>query len=50
MLSIYDMQCLARLEDRWLDPDSDTIHHTDEDKEEYELQKGDAEWAERCLI
>lgn len=51
MISIYDMQCLARLEEQWLDPDHDTIQHVDEDRENYKLLKGDEEWAERvCSI
>ena len=33
MLSMYDMQCLSRLEDRWLDPDENTIPEDEEDNE-----------------
>ena len=33
MLSTYDMQCLSRLEDRWLDPDENTIPEDEEDNE-----------------
>ena len=36
MLSTYDMACLSRLEDRWLDPDYNTIPE-DEDEEDDEF-------------
>ena len=32
MLSIYDMQCLARLEDRWLDPNFVLTDDKDDDE------------------
>lgn len=38
MLSTYDMECLSRLEDRWLDPDWNTIP---EDEEDYEWEEAD---------
>lgn len=38
MLSAYDMACLSRLEDRWLDPDYNTIP---EDEEDYEWDEAD---------
>lgn len=47
MLSTYDMACLSRLEEQWLDPDHDTIPHMDEDRENYKLLKGDEEWHEK---
>lgn len=53
MLSTYDMQCLSRLEDRYLDPDYNTIP---EDEEDYDNdmwleadRKGEEEWANRYL-
>ena len=49
MLSTYDMECLSRLEERWLDPDYNAIPEDEEDRENYELLKGDAEWAERAV-
>lgn len=33
MLSTYDIECLSRLEDRWLDPDCNTIPEDEEDGE-----------------
>lgn len=48
MLSSYDMQCLSRLEERWLDPDANIIPEDEEDDEfEHGLLKGDAEWQEK---
>ena len=38
MLSTYDMECLSRLEDRWLDPDYNTIP---EDEDDYEWEEAD---------
>lgn len=49
MLSTYDMECLSRLEDRWLDPDYNAIPEDEEEWENYELLKGDSEWAERAV-
>ena len=52
MLSTYDMQCLSRLEYRYLDPDYDGT----EDEEESDMdwleadRKGEEEWAKRYLI
>ena len=50
MLSTYDMECLSRFEDRWLDPDYNTIP---EDEDDYEWEeadmKGEEEWAKRYL-
>lgn len=43
MLSTYDMQCLSRLEERWLDPDYNTIPEDEDDEFNHELLKGDAE-------
>lgn len=48
MLSSYDMQCLSRLEDRWLDPDANIIPEDEEDDEfEHGLLEGDAKWQEK---
>ena len=45
MLSAYDLACLSRLEDRWLDPDC-----VDEPKDdEAEWEEADRRYAERCL-
>lgn len=38
MLNAYDMECLSRLEDRWLDPDCNTIP---EDEEDHEWEEAD---------
>lgn len=46
MLNAYDMDCLSRFEERWLDPDNN-IREEEDDKLEIELLKGDAEWQER---
>ncbi len=48
MISIYDMACLSRFEERWLDPDSDN-RKDQEEKIEHEYERSDKEWAERCL-
>lgn len=51
MLSTYDMQCLSKLEDRWLDPDCNTIPE-DEDDNEFWLEadrRCEEKWAERYL-
>ena len=45
MLSAYDMECLSRLEELWLDPDYN-IRDEEDDRFEYELLKGDAQWQE----
>lgn len=49
MLSPYDMMCLSRLEDRWLDPDYNAIPEDEEDDEFWnEVDKEVEErWAER---
>lgn len=49
MLSTYDMQCLSRLEERWLDPDYNTIPEDEDEWENYQLLKGDTEWAEKAV-
>ena len=46
MLSSYDMICLSRLEDRWLDPDYNTIP---EDEDDYEWEEADRKGEERWL-
>ena len=46
MLSTYDMQCLSRLEDRWLDPDYNTIPEDEED-DELDWLRADDEVEER---
>lgn len=46
MLSTYDMQCLSRLEDRWLDPDYNAIP---EDEEDDEWEEADREYEERVF-
>ena len=51
MLSTYDMECLSRLEDRWLDPDYNTIPEDEDDYEWEEADReGEEEWAKRYLI
>ena len=48
MLSTYDMQCLSRLEDRWLDPDYNVIPEDEEDDEwENADREGEDEWVRR---
>lgn len=47
MLSMYDAQALARLEERYLDPDYDGSIWS-EDKDEAEFNRADEEYAERC--
>lgn len=51
MLSTYDMQCLGRLEDRWLDPDYNIIPEDEEDDEywDYADRRMEEKWAERTL-
>ena len=49
MLSTYDMQALARLEERWLDPDYETTTGWSEEKEEAMWDEADRRYAERCL-
>ena len=49
MLSTYDMECLSRLEERWLDPDYNASPEDEENWENYQLLNGDAEWAERAV-
>lgn len=51
MLSTYDMECLSRLEDRWLDPDWNTIPEDKEDDEFWDQvdKKVEERWAERYL-
>ena len=52
MLSNYDMQCLSRLEDRYLDPDYDGREDEDEFDNDMWLEadrKGEEEWANRYL-
>lgn len=46
MLSTYDMECLSRLEDRWLDPDCNTIP---EDEEDYEWEEADRAAEEKWI-
>lgn len=49
MLSTYGMQCLSRLEDRWLDPDDNTIPEDEEDNEFWDKIDRDNEdrWCEK---
>lgn len=49
MLSTYDMQCLSRLEDRYLDPDENTIPEDEEDDEFWNQIDKEVEerWADR---
>lgn len=50
MLSSYDMACLSRLEERWLDPDENAIPEDEEDDEAYWDKidrKVEEEWLER---
>ena len=49
MLSTYDMQCLSRLEDRWLDPDCNAIPEDEEDDEFWDQVDRDVEdrWFEK---
>lgn len=51
MLSSYDMACLSRLEDRWLDPDYNTIPEDEEDDEywDYADRRTEEKWIERIL-
>lgn len=44
----YNMEVLARLEERYLDPDYDTSSKS-EDKEEAMWEEADRRYAERCL-
>ena len=46
MLSAYDVECLSRLEDRWLDPDYNTIP---EDEEDYEWEEADRKAEEKWI-
>ena len=46
MLSTYDMECLSRLEDKYLDPDYNTIPE-DEDDDELDWLRADDEVEER---
>ena len=48
MLSIYDMQALTRLEERYLDPDYDPSGYS-EDKDEAEFEEADRRYAEKCV-
>ena len=48
MLSTYDLQMVARLEDRYLDPDYYTPGYSDE-KEEAMWEEADRRYAEKCL-
>ena len=49
MLSTYDMQCLSRLEDRYLDPDYNSIPEDEEDDEFWDQVDRDVEdrWFEK---
>ena len=49
MLSSYDMQCLSRLEDRYLDPDWNTVPEDEEDDEFWDQVDRDVEdeWFEK---
>ena len=50
MLSTYDMQCLSKLEDRWLDPDYNAIPEDEDDREWEEADRRcEEKWAERYL-
>lgn len=50
MLSTYDMQCLSKLEDRWLDPDYNAIPEDEDDREREEADRRcEEKWAERYL-
>jgi len=48
MLSSYDLQCLSRLEDRWLDPDNNLIPEDEEDDELWDIadREGEERWQE----
>ena len=47
MLSSFDMQCLSRLEDRWLDPDYNAIpEDTEDDKWKIADMEGEEEWVQ----
>lgn len=45
MLSSYDMECLSRWEECWLDPDD--VRDEEDDRFEHELMEGDAIWQEQ---
>lgn len=45
MLSLSDMQCLSRLEERWLDPDCIETYRDDEEA----WNRADEEYAERGI-
>ena len=45
MLSTYDMECLSRLEDRWLDPDYDGTE--DEEESDMDWLEADREYEDR---
>lgn len=50
MLSTYDMECLSRLEDRWLDPDCNTIPEDEDDREWLETDRRfEEKWADHYL-
>jgi len=48
MLGMYDAQALARLEERYLDPDYNGSIWSEE-KEEAEYNRADEEYVERCM-
>lgn len=52
MLSSYDLQCLSRLEDRWLDPDNNLIPEEEEDDELWEIadREGEERWQEQHYL
>ena len=49
MLNTYDMECLSRLEDRYLDPDYNSIPEDEEDDEFWDQVDRDVEdrWFEK---
>ena len=49
MLNTYDMECLSRLEDRYLDPDENYIPEDEEDNEFWDQVDRDVEdrWFEK---
>lgn len=48
MLSLYDMQCLSRLEDYYLNPDN--FIPSAEDPDEALFNKADDEYTERSVL
>lgn len=45
----YNQRMVERSEARWLDPDYNTIPEDEDEWENYQLLKGDAEWAEKAV-